>query len=327
MENHQATPSAPATHRCWFKPSLEGKRANQKTVSGTCTRKRPPRVTYTDGTNVDQAVALAKDADVAVVVLASTSREGIDRATLALDQSEVAAAVGAAQRSTIVIVAAPGQFLAKPWEGNVSTLVAVGMSGQEQGNAVTEVLFDGPDAHAAGCPCGRIPYTLPNVENETQFPASAYPGINNEAYYSEKLEIGYRWYTAHGVKPAYAFGAGLTYTTFAFSDLKVSGADADGVPSGATVVVHNTGERSGRAVGQLYIKYPEASGEPPLQLRGFGSAVIEPAASTTLTFKLDAQAFSIWDVESHEWALQHGTFVLSAGSASDNLSTHATIQL
>merc|ERR1712241_920270 len=113
---------------------------------------------------------------------------------------------------------------------------------------------------------------MPKDENEENFAESDWPGVGNPqrvATYSEKLEIGYRWYDTHGVQPAFPFGHGLSYTSFSLSNLRVS---YDSV----SVTVTNTGKLAGVAVPQPYLKFPEAAGEPPMQLKGFSSVMIEP---------------------------------------------------
>lgn len=160
-------------------------------ISGVCPRAilspSTPRVVYDDGSNLTRAAVVAAAADVAIVVLASTSSEGSDRTTLRLENDALATAAGKAQARTVVVAVSPGQFLAASWADSVASLLAVGLPGQEEGNAVAEVLFNGPRARALGAPRGRLPFTLPNAENEMNFTTQMYPGVDHQANYTEKL--------------------------------------------------------------------------------------------------------------------------------------------
>ena len=121
--------------------------------------------------------------------------------------------------------------------------------------------------------------------------------------------MGYRWYDAHKVAPAFAFGHGLSYSTFALSGLKAS---ADSV----SATVTNTGDRAGATVVQLYLGFPEDAGEPPQQLKGFSKQPLKPGQSADVTFKLSERDRSIWDVGTHAWAEAKGTFTATVGLSS-----------
>jgi beta-glucosidase len=138
-------------------------------------------VMYSDGSDVAEAVQLATQADVAIVVVAATSSEGSDRTTLDLQQAALAQAVAQAQSRTVVVAVSPGQFVAEPWLEPTAALVYAGMSGQEQGNAIAALLFNTTDCQAMACPCGRLPFTVPTTMNQVNFTASQYPGINHQA--------------------------------------------------------------------------------------------------------------------------------------------------
>ena len=290
------------------------------------------------------AAAAAAAADVALVVLAATSAEGTDRANLTLPQSELVPLVAAANARTIVVTITPGPFLTKPFlggggGGSVAALLDMGLPGEQEGAALVDVLFGVEN------PAGRLPHTLPNVENEVRMTEAQYPGTppRNDsggdaphactfhpdpspggggcicsptvANFSEGLEVGYRWYDAHGVAPAFAFGHGLSYTTFGYSDLAVEVLGGGG-GAVATVTVTNTGKVCGAEVAQLYLRYPDAAGEPFKQLRGFQKVdVLEPGATATVRFALPDRWLSTWDVAAHAWAVARGTFVASVGAS------------
>jgi beta-glucosidase len=131
------------------------------------------------------------------------------------------------------------------------------------------------------------------------------------AEYSEMMEIGYRWYQANHVKPKYAFGHGLGYTTFAYSSLTV-------VENEITFTLSNTGTRPGTEVAQLYLTFPPSSGEPPKQLKGFQKVSLVPGASTSITFHVQPRDISIWDVAVGAFVPQTGRFGVTIGASSED---------
>jgi len=155
-------------------------------------------------------------------VTGTTAGEGVDRASLALPSQDDALieAVANAQVNTVVVVVAPGAVL-MPWAQSVKgAIVLTFFPGQEFGNALADVLWGDVN------PSGRLPLSMPNKDNEVQFTQAQYPGLPADnptvAEYSERLLVGYRWYDAHGVVPAFAFGHGLSYTTFQFANLSLT---------------------------------------------------------------------------------------------------------
>jgi beta-glucosidase len=135
-----------------------------------------------------------------------------------------------------------------------------------------------------------------------------------EAHYTEKLEIGYRWYDAHDVKPAFCFGHGLSYTNFTYRMIDISS-------TSVMVEVMNSGTKhSGAEVAQLYLGFPAAAGEPPKQLKGFHKTeVLAPGAKTTITFVLADRDMSIWDTSAHDWSIVEGEFTVHVGSSSRDI--------
>ena len=146
-------------------------------------------VYYTDGTNETEVVELVSKADAAIVAISTTSSEGSDRANLSFGngQDELVTLVAAYQSNTIVAATCPGQVLL-PWKEDVEAIVMSFMGGQELGNAMADVLFGDVN------PSGRLPLTMPNVENEIGFTERQWPGLDDaaQAYYDEKLLVGYR---------------------------------------------------------------------------------------------------------------------------------------
>lgn len=183
-------------------------------------QQRQPYVRYANGSDTEHAAAYARVADVAIVVVGVTSSEGTDRGSLELPSDQLAYlhAVAAAQPNTIVLVMTPGS-LVMDWASSVPAIMCFFLPGQAQGAAAARLLYGDVN------PSGRLPVTMPMADNELGFTKEQYPGIafadGLQTNYSEKLEVGYRWYLAHDVKPAFSFGSGLSYTTFNYSDLHV----------------------------------------------------------------------------------------------------------
>jgi len=278
-------------------------------------------VVYDNGSDIASAVKTAEDADVAVVFVATSSHEGADRSNLSLagGQDELIAAVAKAQRKTVVVASTPGAILT-PWRNKVSALLVNFMPGQEMADATAELLFGDTS------PSGRLPLTFPNSENEQKMTTSQYPGLpvpppsgNLTAVYSEKLNFGYRWYHTHDVKPAFAFGFGLSYSAFKYSDIAVHGRSI-------SVNVTNTGDRAACDVPQVYLSYPDSAGEPVRQLRGFTKVFLKPMESTTVSFELSERDLSVWDSASHAWVVAPGRFSAYVGSSS-SMSHLAHVEL
>jgi len=271
-------------------------------------------VSYCDGSNTQTCVTLAGQVDVAVCVMATTSSEGSDRSTLALPsaQTSLCSSVGKANAKTIAVTINPGAIITPPWDADVAAILSMGMPGQEEGNALADVLFGTVN------PSGRLPVTFPNKDNEVAFTADQYPGVNGHANYSEKLEIGYRWYGAKNVAPRFPFGFGLSYTTFTYSNLVVNGRTV-------SATITNSGTVTGAEVAQLYIGYPTSAGEPPAQLRGFTKVGLTAGKAQTVSWTLSDRDLSIWDANTHKWALQSGTFNVYVGASASDFKLKGTL--
>lgn len=274
-------------------------------------------VTLDDGSDLARAAALARTADVSVVMVGDNETEGKDRPSLALDgtQDALVAAVAEANPHTVVVVKSGGPVL-MPWASRVPAILQAWYPGQQDGAAVAAVLFGDAD------PSGKLPITFPAADADTPANTPAqFPGVGGVATYSEGLQVGYRWFDAQGRTPLFPFGHGLSYTTFAYSDLKVR-TTGDGAT--ATFTVRNTGHRQGAEVAQLYLGFPAAAGEPPRQLKGFSRVDLAPGRAQRVTIRLDARDFSVWDTGRHAWQPVRGGFTVSVGGSSRSLPLQAT---
>lgn len=315
---------------CWLKYSNEGQTPNSDVISGTCYAPAPAQDTwqcngavclaYDDGSDMDRASVLANSATIAIVVVGAVSCEGIDRSNLQLGLNQenlisvVSSAIGPDR--TIVVASVPGAILTD-WRNEVAAILINFMPGQEVGNALLDVLLGDFN------PAARLPLTFPNIENEVGFTPDMYPGVNLQASYLEELLVGYRWYNAKQVTPAYPFGHGLSYTQFEYSNLSVSSSTS--FPVIARVQVKNAGVVAGQEVAQFYVSYPPASGEPPVQMKGFvKTSVLQPGASTQVSVSLTPRDLSTWQSSIHGWQLEHGTFTLSVGASVADLRLFTT---
>jgi beta-glucosidase len=266
---------------------------------------------------MERAVAAAAHAEVAVVIVGTNAdweTEGEDRTAMDLPgaQDELVRRVAAANPNTVVVVNA-GSPVTMPWLDDVAAVLQVWFPGEELGAALAEMLFGEAE------PGGRLPITIPRQLQDT--PADAfYPGVDDHMPYGEGLLIGHRWYDAQGTTPAFPFGFGLGYTTWAMvPGATVTGDIATGVS--VTVPVRNTGARSGRTVVQVYVEPVDPMpGRPVRTLQGFAHVAAPAGGRATATVRLDARAFSQWSPGAHDWVVAAGDYRLLAGFSSQDLT-------
>ncbi|WP_446743410.1 beta-glucosidase [Silvibacterium acidisoli] len=278
-----------------------------------------------DGSDIDAAVKAARRAKVAIVMVGDDEGEDHDHA-LALPGNEDALirAVAAANPHTIVVVKS-GSAVLMPWLDQVPAVLEAWYPGEEDGNAVADVLFGQSD------PGGRLPISFPRrTEDTLARDRSLYPGENGEVHYGEGLMAGYRGYQAGNIEPLFPFGFGLSYTSFRFSGLS---AKPTGIGEKRTVElrfqVTNTGLRAGSTVAQVYVGFPPIAegNEPPLQLKGFAKVRLAAGASESIALTLPAEAFAYWSPQSGGWKQAQGQFSILLGSSSADLPERAAVML
>ncbi|MFJ7069543.1 beta-glucosidase [Streptomyces sp. NPDC101115] len=257
---------------------------------------------------IAEAVAAARAADTAVVVVATTERvesEGFDRKDLALPgrQDDLVRAVAAANPNTVVVVNA-GSPVEMPWREDVAAILLGWFPGQEGGAALADVLTGAEE------PGGRLPTTWPVALADV--PVTEVTPTDGELPYTEGVFIGYRAWDKAGAVPAYPFGHGLGYTTWSYESLVAT-------PESATVTLTNTGGRTGREVVQIYLAPTEDRVERPARwLAGFASVEAAAGETVEVTIELPRRAFEIWDEERNGWTLVPGAYeVLAAHSLAD----------
>jgi beta-glucosidase len=208
------------------------------------------------------------------------------------------------------------------WIDKVPAIVEAYYPGQECGNAIAAVLFGDVN------PSGKLPDTFP-VRYEDNPAFISYPGEAGKVLYGEGIYVGYRYYDAKKIEPLFPFGHGLSYTTFKYSNLKVTPEKVEqGGQVTVTVDVKNTGKRPGKEVVQLYVRDAAARvARPPKELKAFSKVSLEPGEAQTVTFTLDKQALSFWDAATHQWEAEPGVFEVQAGSSSRDIRVKKTFEL
>jgi beta-glucosidase len=260
--------------------------------------------------DIATAVSAARAAQVAVVFANDFTSEAFDRLNLSLpgDQDALIEAVAAANPRTVVVLNTAGPVL-MPWVNKVAGIVEAWYPGQEDGNAIAAILTGLVD------PSGHLPVTFPATAGQGPVRSQAqWPGENGKVLYSEGLDIGYRYYNDHNLRPLFPFGFGLSYTSFLLSNASVS---TKGTVATVGVWVTNTGARSGTAVVQAYLSYPAAAGEPPAQLRAFTRATLGPGQSKVVTMDLPGSDFEAY-LGGH-FVTVRGTYTVELGQSSENL--------
>ncbi len=280
---------------------------------------------------IEEAVRLAESCDKAVIVAGlpdSFESEGYDRTHMRMPRShnELIHRVAEANPHTIVVLY-NGSPVEMPWADRVEGIIEAYLGGQNVGTATKAVLY------GAVNPSGRLPESFPKkLEDNPSY--LFYGGEGNTAVYSEGVFVGYRYYETKQMEVAYPFGYGLSYTTFAYRNLKVSKEEMDDTQAvRVSVDVTNTGKCTGREVVQLYVAPPETRVRRPVrELKEFAKVRLEPGETQTVTFRLDKRAFAYWSCADHDWLVQDGAYRIQICSDShtvvleDAVTVHSTVE-
>jgi beta-glucosidase len=274
------------------------------------------KVQFDEGSDPAAAASLAKDAQVAIVFVNQWMSEGSDAKTLSLpdNQDALVEAVAAANPHTIVVLETGGP-VSMPWADKVAGILEAWYPGIGGGEAIANLLFGDVN------PSAKLPATF--AKSEADLPHPQIPGIELaeaamrahqwklppfEVNYTEGLKVGYKWFEAEKKEPLFPFGFGLSYTTYAYSDLK---ADASSV----SFAVKNTGSRAGTEIAEVYAKLPASAGEPFKRLVGFKRVTLAAGESKTVTIAVDPLYLSIFNVEKNAAELVPGDYTVLAGGS------------
>jgi beta-glucosidase len=270
----------------------------------------------------ERAVTAAGESDVAVVVIGSNrtwESEGFDRPDLSLpgEQRRLVEAVIAANRRTVVVVNA-GSPVEMPWATSAGAVLLAWYPGEEGADALADMLTGRAE------PSGRLPITFPaRLEDNPTF--EYYPGRDGQVLYGEGVFVGYRHYDSNGIEPLFAFGHGLSYTSFTYEDAAV--AVVDGVVT-VSVEIANQGARRGTEVVQVYVRPLDATlPRPDRELAAFAKLTIDAGAKATIALALGDKAFSYWDTEAHGWATDAGRYEVLIGASSRDIRARLEIAL
>lgn len=277
-----------------------------------------------------EAVKAAKNADLILYIGGMNKSlyqdcEGVDRQSynLPYDQDALITAL-AVENPSLVAVMICGNAYAMPWCPKVPAIVQAWYGGTEAGNAIASVLFGETN------PSGKLPFSFPvKIEDNSAHAFNAYPGDGETVEYKEGIFVGYRWFEKKRIKPQFAFGHGLSYTSFDYGkvmlDKKTMKSDENIT---VTIPVTNSGKREGAEVVQLYITDMESSLPRPIkELKGFKKIKIAPGETVEVDFTVGKDALSFYDPERHEWVVEPGKFQVQVGTASDDIRSFATFRV
>ena len=271
---------------------------------------------------IEDACLKAKDAD-AVIFIGGLNKashqdcEDSDRFGLGLPYGQDAVIEALAKvnpRLAVVIVS--GNAVAMPWVDNVNAIVEAWYCGSQSGVALADIIFGDVN------PSGKLPITFPvRLEDNGAHALGAYDPTSTEAHYSEGIFVGYRWAQKKDIKPLFAFGHGLSYTTFSYSEAEISRTTmSENGKVTVSVNVTNTGDREGKEIVQLYIGDDECSVERPvMELKAFRKVSIKPGETVKVSFPVNADMLKFYGTDG--WTLEKGSFTAYVGAASDDIRT------
>ncbi|WP_020422175.1 glycoside hydrolase family 3 C-terminal domain-containing protein [Amycolatopsis sp. ATCC 39116] len=271
--------------------------------------------------DIDEAVALAAESEVALVFVGSEHEtEGADRESLDLPPAhrELVERVAAANPRTVAVLSNGGVVLTRPWEAAVPAIVEGWLLGQAGGSALADVLFGRTN------PSGRLAETIP-VRLADHPSYLDFPGENGHVRYGEGLHVGYRGFDAREQEVAYPFGFGLSYTTFEYGTAEATATDA-GIE--IRVPVTNTGQRDGREVVQVYVSVPgSAVRRAPRELKAFANVPIAAGETAEVVLRIAREDLAYWDTRVNRWIVEGGEYHCAVGSSSRHLHTTAVAEV
>ncbi len=294
-------------------------------------------VQYNPGTDPDSAAALAKTVDVAIVFAYQWESEGMDLDSLSLpdDQDSLIAKVAAANPHTIVVLET-GSPVTMPWADQVSGILETWYGGTRGAEALARLLFGDVN------PSGKLPLTFPKSDADLPHASVVKPPRESTTHdepdawkkiaaglpafqttYDEGLKVGYKWYEAEHKQVLFPFGYGLSYTTYSYSDLKVTRGNHVQVSFNVT----NAGKRAGSEIAEVYAALPKGTGEPPKRLVGWSKIKLEAGETKEVAVEIDPKYLSIFNVDRNAWQLLPGDYTFLVGGSSQSLPLEESFSL
>jgi len=295
-------------------------------------------VQFASGSDPVSAAALAKSADVAIVFAYQWESEDMDLPSLSLPerQDDLIAQVAAANPHTIVVLET-GSAVTMPWADQVSAIVEAWYAGSRGANAVANILFGDVN------PSAKLPLTFPRSEADLPHRTIVKPPKEQahrssepewmriarglpvfQVTYDEGVKVGYKWYDAEKKPALFPFGYGLSYTTYSYSNLKVTTA---GPNPRVTFTITNSGNRAGAEIAEVYASLPASALEPPKRLVGWSKTKLDAGESKEVTVEIDPKYLAIFNVEQNHWQLVPGEYTFLVGGSSQDLPLKETVSL
>jgi beta-glucosidase len=318
-------PAAPWQSKVWFPTSpLKAVSAADPTI----------KVQFDSGADPASAAALARQSDVAIVFAYEWMSEGTDLPNLSLPENQDALIeqVAAANPRTIVVLET-GTAVLMPWIDKVGGVLEAWYAGSKGADAVANVLFGKVN------PSAKLPMTFPLSERDLPRPELVKPPDGGEdagakvkpedakpifsVHYDEGLKVGYKWYDAEKKPVLFPFGYGLSYTTYQYADLKVSG----GKQPTVSFSVKNAGSRAGIETAEVYVALPAAADEPPKRLAAFSKVQLNPGESKQVSLPINRRELSVYDESANAWKQVSGGYTFMVGGSSKDLPLHQEVNL
>ena len=296
------------------------------------------KVQFDSGADPSSAAALAKNSDIAVVFVYQWESEDMDLPSLALpdNQDALIEKVAEANPHTVVVVESGGP-VTMPWSDKVSAILEAWYAGSSGSDAVANVLFGDVN------PSAKLPLTFPRSVADLPHPTIVKPPTESrpnfmqpepwkqiaaglppfQVTYDEGVKVGYKWYDSEKKPVLFPFGYGLSYTSYAYSNLKVM----PGKTPKVTFTVKNTGKRDGAEIAEVYASLPATASEPPKRLVGFSKVALKAGESKEVSIDVNPKYLSIFDVEQNGWQLLPGEYGFMVGGSSQNLPLKTTVKL
>lgn len=271
------------------------------------------KIDFDSGTDLNSAAGLAKRADLAIVFAYQWESEDMDLPSLSLpdNQDALIERVAEANPRTVVVLET-GTAVTMPWLDKVAGVVEAWYAGSAGHNALANVLVGDVN------PSGKLAITFPKSEGDLPHPViSPLPPkdevVNYTVHYDEGFEVGYKWYEAEHKAPLFAFGFGMSYTSYAYSGLSV-----DSRARAVRFTVTNTGKRAGTEIAEVYAALPKGADESFKRLAGWKRVNLAPGESQTVTVAIDPRVLATFDEVNDRWNLAPGAYEVFVGSSSEN---------
>ncbi len=293
-------------------------------------------VQFASGADPTAAADFAKNSDVAIIFAYQWESEGMDLDSLSLpeNQDDLIAKVAAANPHTVVVIESGGP-VTMPWADQVNGILEAWFAGSRGAEALANVIFGDVN------PSAKLPITFPKSVADLPHPTVVKPpkatrDADSKGWkriaaglpafrvtYNEGVKVGYKWYDAENKTVLFPFGYGLSYTTYSYSNLKVT----PGPNPRVSFTVTNTGSRAGAEVAEVYASLPAAAAEPPKRLVGWSKVALNAGESKEVAVEVDPKYLSIFDVEKNGWQLIPGDYGFMVGGSSQDLPLKETVNL